>query len=293
MPRQRQATITSRRTVQELFQQPSHAAVATAAMPAPAPAPAPAPVISLGTLATSLGCTVARLLPLAEHGLLRLHSAPPLSSQSFVEALGEPALLWLRGWLQPAQAKPLLSQQDMAALLEVSVADVAALAAQHNVPAVWEPALGGLVFSVWAARQLLLAAVQGRPEAGPRWDRAALVAMLLEGDPEAMLRPASMTYSEAIDAEIARVAALPEPSRGLRAAALLEQFEDARRVCDSARTQTAATAAAASAVAQASVATSPSGSFELPACEHAPERFARQFARLRHVSRPSARSGRR
>lgn len=226
--------------LRELFEAPQPQPGQTALLASP-------PSITLGTLALSLGCSVDQLLPLAEAGYLRVLSEnglasspaagqPNLTSQTYVETISEPALLWLRTWLQPAQAKPLLSAADLADLLGLTPREVPMLAAQYNVPATFDPAFGGLVFSVWAARQLVMKVTCGRNGiAGERWDRQALLWMLLEGNPDTVLRPVPLTYSEALDREIERVAGLPEPARGIRASALLQQFEEARRVFEAGR----------------------------------------------------------
>jgi len=241
------------------------------------------PVITLGTLATSIGCSVTTLVPLAEAGFLRLKSAPPLTSQSYVEVVPEAAVVWLRSWIQPVQAKPLFSAADLADLLEVTTAEVVKVAAQHAIPTAWEPGLGGFTFSVFAARQLILAVVQSRQVAveAPRWDRQAMLWLLLEGDPEAAFRQVPLTYSEAIEKEITRTLSLEGPARSLRAAALIERFEDARRLL---------AAAAASHGSQTSSQPASQPGHDVPADEHASAKFARLFSQLRPVPAPSGRA---
>lgn len=259
-----------RKELRELFAEPALASRSAV----------PRPLISLATLATSLGCGLAALLPLAEHGLLRMHSVPPLSGASLVEPVPEAALLWLRGWLLPAQAKPLLSAGDLAALLEVTPATVASLAAEHDVPVTWDRALGGIVLSVWAARKLVLAMLGGAgagaaaSDEAARFDRQALLGWLLAGDPEAILAQPPLSYSAALEKEIERVAGLTEPTRSMRAAALVQQFDEARRVFEAGQ---AGRVPASSPGSRPCVPLDP----DVPADEHAAVRFGRRFSRLR------------
>lgn len=230
-------------------------------------------VISLGTLARSLNCLVASLIPLAEHGWLKLTTPPPtpITSQSFVEVVPEAAVVWLKSWLQPAQAKPLWSARDLAALIDCTPRDIEKAAAATGIPVVFEPALGGLVFSCWAARQVVQQVVTGRadrPQAA-RFDRAAMLWMILQEDPDRVLEPPPVSYSTALDTEIERVATLPEPERGLRAASLVQQFEDARRVVEASRSS--AQPGAQSSAHDASISGPGSG------------RFSLQFEQLRRV----------
>jgi hypothetical protein len=127
-------------------------------------------------------------------------------------------LLWLRSWFQPAQAKPLLSARDVAELLQVEESTIPGLAAAHDVPPLFDPALG-MVFSVWAVRRLLMEVLS----AGVRFDRIALLWFLV-GDP----KKTCPEFEQQLENEIERIASLPEPARSIRRDNLLAQWRDAK-----------------------------------------------------------------
>lgn len=181
--------------------------------------------ISLGTLAISLGVTVSQLAPLVREGYLRKRDDQNLiTSKTQIDAVPEAALAWMRTWFLPAAAKPLFSVENLADLLNCPVREVLPAAAQHDVPVHRDPALG-FCFSIWAARQLLLRSVRARDHA-TRFDRQALLWRVLEKDPEKAAAPP--LYSEELEKELARVAKLEEPARGIRAMELAEVMRDAK-----------------------------------------------------------------
>lgn len=180
------------------------------------PGPDPRPPMSISLLARELNVPVSRVLPLIEEGYI--HRIGPET----VEAPSAAGLEWLRSWFQPALAKPLLSQSDMAELLEVEGKDIPGLAAAHDIPVTYDAALG-LTFSLWSARRLLLEVLG----TGERFDRIALLWFLL-GNPASACPP----FEDRLEKEIARIASLPEPTRSVRREALLGQWRDAQAVAD-------------------------------------------------------------
>ena len=178
------------------------------------PGPDPRPPMPLALLAKELNVPISKLLPLVEQGYLRT-----IDSQT-VEAPPPAGLLWLRQWFQPVQAKPLFSQSDIAALLEVEESAIPSLLAAHDIPTCHDPALG-LTVSLWGARRLLLEVLS----TGARFDRQALLWFLV-GDPASTCPP----FDQRVEDEIQRVAKLPEPARSIRREALLEQWADAKAV---------------------------------------------------------------
>jgi hypothetical protein len=137
-----------------------------------------------------------------------------------VESPTREGLLWLRGWFQPAQGKPLFSTADIASLLEIEENAVPGLLAAHDIPTTHDNALG-LVVSLWGARRLLLECLS----TGTRFDRIALLHFLI-GDPKKL----APDFSEQLEAEIERIGQLEEPARSIRREALLAQWKDARAV---------------------------------------------------------------
>lgn len=191
-------------------------------------------------MALSLNVPVARLVPLVEQGWLvntaNLNGGP-VTSQTFVQSPPQPALLWLRQWFQPARAKLLFSRADVAELTGLTEKAVTKLAAICRVPVSYDPALGGLVFSAWAVKRLLMAEASGGVAAvetgSQRFDRQALLWMLLEKDPKHALAPPS--FDETLERELTRAANLPESARTMRATSLWEQWQDVKLLADSVR----------------------------------------------------------
>lgn len=178
------------------------------------PGPERRPPMSLALLAKELNVPVSRLMPLVEMGYLRA-----IDSQT-VESPLPAGLLWLRGWFQPPQAKPLFSAKDIATLLGIEEEAVPALAAAYDVPVGHDPALG-VTFSVWAARRLIM----GVLGTGVRFDRQAMLHFLI-GDPA----KACPRFEQSLENEIQRVAELPEPARSIRRENLLAHWKDAKAV---------------------------------------------------------------
>lgn len=192
-----------------------------------------APAMTMGNLAVALNVPLSRLEPLALHGWIKLRSAGPITSKSLITSPTEAAISWLRQWFQPVFAKPMFSRLDVAQLLDIDAKDVLELAAAHDVPVIYDPAMGHM-FSVWATRNLLKKVLSGGREDSIRFDRIAMLWHLMEGDPQ---RVAEIPrFDEKLEQEIARVAQLAEPMRSTRSMALVSQFQDARAVlgaCDS------------------------------------------------------------
>jgi hypothetical protein len=178
------------------------------------PGPDPRPPISLSLLAKELNVPISCLTPLVEQGYLKA-----IDSQT-VEAPTKEGLLWLRGWFQPAQAKPLFSARDIAGILDVEEGTIPALAAAHDAPVTHDAALG-LTFSVWSARNLIMAVLS----TGVRFDRQALLWFLV-GDPSR----ACPDFRQTIEDEVQRVGQLKEPMRSIRREALLANWKDAKAV---------------------------------------------------------------
>jgi hypothetical protein len=193
-----------------------------------------------GTLAGSLSLTIEQLEPFVDAGYIKARSSPPLTTQSWIEIPPEAALTWMRSWFQPPQAKPLLSAADMSALLEIEQGEVVKLAARHSIPVTRDPILGWL-FSVWGAQKLITCMLRGRPSNySPRFDRQAMLWWLLQDDPERVATVPS--YNEELEQEIQRVSRLKEPTKTLRAQAIIAQFREAREIAEAAGVDTAAVA---------------------------------------------------
>lgn len=195
---------------------------------------ATSPVITLATLAQSLNVPVSRLLPLARENYLKLQSSGEPAPNSYVEVPPAAALQWLRQFLQPAQAKPLFTLEDVADLLGLSEQDTKEAAASYDIPVTLDSALG-LLFSMWAVRELarVLTAAGVDHAQSQRFDRQALVHFLLGDAVQNQVTVTPPTFEHALEIELERVAALPEPQRSTRAAALWQQWRDARVVAES------------------------------------------------------------
>lgn len=175
------------------------------------PGPDPRPPMSISLLARELNVPVSRVLPLVEEGYIRR------IGPETVEAPSAAGLAWLRSWFQPALAKPLFSQKDIAELLEIEDSAVPRLLAAHDVPICHDAALG-LTVSLWGVRRLLLEVLS----TGTRFDRQALLWFLV-GDPSRLCPP----FDDRLEKEIERIAQLPEPTKTRRREMLLKQWRDA------------------------------------------------------------------
>lgn len=192
----------------------------------------PEPEITLRALAVSLNVPVARLLPLAAAGYLTITKPSSTASNCVVQMPPQRAVRWLRQWFLPARAKTLFSAADISDLLNIPQREVTKLAARYDLPTTFDAALGGLLWSTWSVKRML-AAVSGHaiPAAlGIRFDRQAMLHAVLETDPARALRPP--TYSDALEAEISRVASLPQAERAIRSAAIWGQWLDAKAIAE-------------------------------------------------------------
>jgi hypothetical protein len=123
----------------------------------------------------------------------------------------------------------------VASLLDLTKKQVIQLAARVGLQVTYEAALGGLVFSAWAVKRLLVEHASNGANRGGRLDRQALLHAILEDDPARALDPP--TFERRLEDEIARVADLDEPVRSLRATELVAQWRDAKRVAQAASQQ--------------------------------------------------------
>lgn len=203
----------------------------------------PPQVISLGGLAQSLRCAVARVAPLVREGWLKARSTTlqGINSGTLVEAPGKQALLWLQSWVQPPTTKQVWSLGDLAELTGKTEREVLKLAAREKVPTVHDPGFG-LMFSAWAARTVIRASVTkitpGRAANHYRFDRQAMLWMILDADPEQAL--ATMPkYDHELEQELARAGRLEEPQRSRRLGELVRAWRDS---CVAIDALTAATA---------------------------------------------------
>lgn len=137
----------------------------------------------------------------------------------------------------PARSRPLFSLVEVAELMSLPARKVITLAAQHDIPITFDEALGGHLFSMWATKRMLMiqSGKTGVDSANSRFDRQALLWRIMEGDPQRAVRLPK--FSEQLEEEIARVAAMEEPMRGIRLRKLMDQFRDARRLSESANNQ--------------------------------------------------------
>jgi hypothetical protein len=196
--------------------------------------PAEKPVhMSVANLCKALNVGVSDIAPFIQQRYIKLVSAGHISSQATIEAIPEAAIIWMRSWFLPVQAKPLFSLENIADLLNVTVREVLPLCAQHEIPVTRDPVLG-FTLSIWAARMLLLRTIRGR-EHTARFDRIALLHRILEKDPEKASQPPS--FDQELEDELERVAKLDEPTRSLRSAQIWENLNDARLIAASLTTR--------------------------------------------------------
>jgi hypothetical protein len=182
--------------------------------------------VPLGDLAHELATDVEHLRPLLEHRYLKLVEPKEYLKDCIVARPLPAAMDWLRTLMAPAHMQPIFTMEMLCDLLHCKPKAVRTLCILHNVPLHQDPALGELM----SLRSFHLLYRKLYSYAGPaRYDRQALLFLLsvrgMKGHERAPKK--LLPYSRRVEAEIQRVAKLPEPKRSFRATALLEAYQDA------------------------------------------------------------------
>jgi len=177
--------------------------------------------ISLPELAKELRVRPERLKPLFEHGYLR-------TGEGFTVIKPPPAAMsWLRTMFTPIMMRPFLPTQMAADLIGCAIKDLRSLCLLYNIP-LHQDAVFGELISVNGFHKFFEALHHFREPS--RFDRQALLGMLLTARPDYRRAPKALRFSRRLDREIARIAKLKEPDRTERALALWESISDAKTV---------------------------------------------------------------
>lgn len=183
--------------------------------------------VSLQSLAEQLGVSQSRLLPLLEHGYLKLICADPPTAY-------EPppdAMEWLKSMFQPLTMRPMLSSSMVADIENIPVADVRRLCLAYDIP-IYADVVFGELLSIASFYKFHVQLHHYREPS--RFDRQAmLVALMQAGDPTRYkqdLKPPP--FSKRLEAEIRRIARLKEPMKTEMALRLVEAYEEAKSVTD-------------------------------------------------------------
>lgn len=164
--------------------------------------------IPLADLASKLAVEPKRLLPLLEHGYLKLVTPDP-------PVVLEPppaAMDWLRVMFQPLNLRPFLASEMVAELEGVPVHHVRQLCLEYNIPIYSDPVFGE-VMSVSAFYRFHKEMHNHRESS--RLDRQAMLVMLMHTvSPDEWRTDINPPrFSRKIEMEIRRIAALAEPAR--------------------------------------------------------------------------------
>ena len=194
----------------------------------------PVPQSDLATveeLAAELQTPIERLQPLLEHRYLKLVEAKEYLKDTIVARPLPAAMDWLRMMFAPTMMQPIFTIEMVSDLLRCPKRQVRNLCILHNVPLHLDPAFGELM-SVRHFNRLYRALYAF--EGPARYDRQALLFLC---HLKALINGASkpkkvLPYSRRVEAEITRVAKMPEPERSFRAIALLEAYDDAKTIAE-------------------------------------------------------------
>lgn len=214
----------SRRKARNSFQKLRVFATSVPAMPEALQQGNPSDFVSLGELAQELGTPLDRIQPLLDRGYLR-----PAAEAGFVIRPQPAAIEWLRTMFQPFAMRPFLPTEMVAEITGTKLNDVRRLCLIYNIPLQDDPVFGELM-SIHAFHRFFNSLHHFREPS--RFDRQALLTILhtsYQGTGKAMR---TLPFSKRLEAEIRRIAKLPEPDRLSRAMALMEAYEDAKSISD-------------------------------------------------------------
>lgn len=176
-------------------------------------------------LAAELEVEPIRLFPLIERGYLKVETVTPVT----VVRPQPAAMEWLKGMFLPLPMRPFLPSAMAAELTGVTLKDFRGLCVAYNVPLQDDPAFGELM-SIAAFHRFFEALHHFREPS--RFDRAALLTMLLTAMPVGKRTPKSLPFDKRLDAEIRRIAKLLEPDKTEQALLLWESYSDAKVIAD-------------------------------------------------------------
>lgn len=180
--------------------------------------------ISLSDLAAELAVEPERLKPLLDHDYLTV------SGPAHVLKPPPAAMVWLRTMFTPIPMRPFLPSQMAADLTGCHLADLRRLCLLYNIPLQDDPVFGELM-SVSAFHRFFESLHHFREPS--RFDRMALLGMLMQAVPEYLRAPKTMPFSKRLEKEIIRISRLKEPERTERAMDLWEAYSDAKTVASS------------------------------------------------------------
>lgn len=175
--------------------------------------------ISLEVLAGELGVAPERLKPLLDRNYLKV------VGPSYVVKPPPAAMAWLSAMMMPLPMRPFLPSQMAADLTGCSVNDLRRLCLLYNIPLQDDPVFGELM-SVSTFHRFFESLHHFREPS--RFDRQALLGMLMEAVPLHKRASRKMPFSKRMEKEIIRISRLKEPERMERALALWESISDAK-----------------------------------------------------------------
>jgi hypothetical protein len=132
------------------------------------------------------------------------------------------AMAWLTSLFAPLRMRPMFPVEDVAVMLDVSVAQVRSFIIHYNIR-LWDDPVFGELINISGLRALQKNLYGERYIF--RYDRQSLIIFMCKqaGIPYNPQR----SYSKKLDAEIRRICKMPEPNRTIRATALWTAWRDA------------------------------------------------------------------
>ena len=176
-------------------------------------------------LAAELGVEPIRLLPLIEHGYLKVHQVSPVLVIRPLPA----AMEWLSMMFRPLPMRPVLPTHMAAEMFGMDEIGFRQLCVAYNIHLYSDPAFGEHI-SVVGFHAFYRALHHFREPS--RFDRAGLLNILWSALPSKNRAPRHLPFDKRLDEEIRRIALLPEPLRTEQAVLLWEAYSDAVAVSD-------------------------------------------------------------
>lgn len=186
--------------------------------------------ITLQRLADELEIDLERLAPLIRHNYLRILHAEDTMAATVVARPTKDAMDWLRTMFMPLDLRPFIPLPEVTASLGATEDELHYVCASQGIPLYSDPAFGELltVTGFWLLYKGLFA-MRSRL----RSDRQTLLLILAQiKHVEPPCRPEPLPYSDRLDKEISRIAALPEPDRTIRATEFWKIYSEANTLVE-------------------------------------------------------------
>jgi hypothetical protein len=175
--------------------------------------------ISLSELASSLGIDKNKIIPLVEHGYLKVIEGEMVALPS------RAAFDWLKSMFTPLPLRPMVSTEMISSMSGMAIPNVRRMYAFYNIPVQIDEVFGELLtieglYTLWEKMSEF--------RDPTRFDRQAFISLFQQKGK--VLRTKPLEFSDKLELEIVRICKLKEPNRSFAAAALWDAFEHASTI---------------------------------------------------------------